>query len=62
MQEGRGKYKEQSKTTIEASSDVSGDVSGRQKNATMVYVDVDACTFDRVLLYLEHEAHGEEFR
>jgi hypothetical protein len=24
-------------------------------------VDVDACTFDRVLLYLEHEARGEAF-
>jgi cytochrome b involved in lipid metabolism len=26
-----------------------------------VNVDLDACTFDRVLLYLEHEARGEEF-
>jgi hypothetical protein len=27
-----------------------------------VWVDVDACTFDRVLLYLEHEARGEQFK
>ena len=25
-------------------------------------MDVDACTFDRVLLYLEHEAREEEFK
>jgi hypothetical protein len=25
-------------------------------------VDVDACTFDRVLLYLEHEARAEDFQ
>lgn len=27
----------------------------------LIKVDVDACTFDRVLLYLEHEARNEEF-
>lgn len=27
-----------------------------------VHVAVDTCTFDRVLLYLEHEARGEPFR
>lgn len=28
----------------------------------VVPISLDACTFDRVLLYLEHEARGEEFR
>lgn len=40
--------------------------AGRGKYTTTdvrsVRVDVDACTFDRVLLYLEHEARGDVFR
>lgn len=28
----------------------------------LIKVSVDACTFDRVLLYLEHEARGDSFR
>jgi cytochrome b involved in lipid metabolism len=34
---------------------------GSEEQRNSVRVDLDACTFDRVLLYLEHEARGEEF-
>lgn len=47
VQKGRGKYRD-SEDTESASVEVS--------------VDMDACTFDRVLLYLEHEARDEEFK
>lgn len=34
----------------------------KEEGAASCEVPVDACTFDRVLLYLEHEARGEPFK
>lgn len=50
VQAGRGKY--QTSEASEASAACSD----------LISIDVDACTFDRVLLYLEHEAREEVFK
>jgi hypothetical protein len=39
----------------------SGEIDSDYIAEDLIRVDVDACTFDRVLLYLEHEARNEEF-
>jgi len=39
----------------------SGLIDPEYINETLIPVPIDACTFDRVLLYLEHEARGEAF-
>ena len=53
VQSGRGKYKassdQKSKLSEESTTDNEPD---------LVPIAVDACTFDRVLLYLEHSARG----
>jgi hypothetical protein len=54
VQAGRGKYK----TTADSDSTNAGGDTG----ANDISVDVDACTFDRVLLYLEHEAREQTFK
>ena len=54
VQAGRGIYKECSPSAA------AGD--DEQDERCDVQVDVDACTFDRVLLYLEHEARAEDFQ
>lgn len=51
VQAGRGKY--------HASAGGSGNDIPTSES---IPVNVDACTFDRVLLYLEHEARGDEFK
>jgi hypothetical protein len=53
VQAGRGKYQ----------SDLINDGdSGNESFCPVIKVDVGACTFDRVLLYLEHEAREETFK
>jgi cytochrome b involved in lipid metabolism len=52
VQEGRGKYRQ-----INA-----GPEENDTETECKAVIDVGACTFDRVLLYLEHEARGETFR
>ena len=47
VQAGRGKYKSNTEDDNEADE---------------IQIEVDACTFDRVLLYLEHVAREEEFK
>jgi cytochrome b involved in lipid metabolism len=54
VQAGYGKYKESSATSGSGFSESSG--------VPTVSIDVEACTFDRVLLYLQHEDRGEEFK
>jgi cytochrome b involved in lipid metabolism len=54
VQEGRGKYRS---TTAAANDSIDA-----ENVETTAVVDVSACTFDRVLLYLEHEARGEQFK
>lgn len=51
VQAGKGKY----------GAPASIEEDGAPVSEEVVHVDVDACTFDRVLLYLEHEARGEAF-
>lgn len=50
VQAGKGKYCLPSETDVSESS------------LNTARVPVDACTFDRVLLYLEHEVRNEEFK
>jgi hypothetical protein len=52
VQAGYGKYKDACEM-----SDNLDQTTGRS-----CFVDLSACTFDRVLLYLEHAARGEEFK
>jgi hypothetical protein len=56
VQAGRGKYQ----TSVPPDSDVKS--SSSSSSCDTIRVDVEACTFDRVLLYLEHEARGEVFK
>lgn len=60
VQAGRGKYK----TNSPDDTTVSGDApdEGEKYSVNNISVNVDACTFDRVLLYLEHEARGQVFK
>lgn len=65
VQAGRGIYSVATinvRTAAEVSleSDQQDSIPGNSKSP--LKVDVDACTFDRVLLYLEHEARGDTFR
>jgi hypothetical protein len=56
VQLGKGIYREEQEER-------NGIEEKREININMkVEIDVDACTFDKVLLYLEHEARGEPFR
>ena len=68
VQSGRGKYTNQSTTTSISNS--TDNVVNENINSNMIIgnsvenpfsIDVDACTFDRVLLYLEHEQRHEIF-
>ena len=60
VQAGRGKYKHNHVTKEPLDSDHACEDMSNQPG--QITVAVDACTFDRVLLYLEHEARGEAFR
>jgi hypothetical protein len=62
VQAGKGKYSDSvaSCTNEDKSNKVYND-DGICIN-DIIHVDVDACTFDRVLLYLEHEARMENFK
>ena len=71
VQAGRGKYQASATTTTKDDSSSSnnsggggggGGGGGRSHSCDIIPVDVDACTFDRVLLYLEHEAREELFK
>ena len=63
VQQGRGKY---ATTTDQSSSSPASKIVlestevNNQENPTKI--NVDACTFDRVLLYLEHEYRHEVFK
>ena len=67
VQDGKGKYKlvaeqqQRPQTSMNAENASSEDLP-EEECIPAVRVPVDACTFDRVLLYLEHEARGEQFR
>lgn len=61
VQAGRGKYKG-GETLCSAKADTDASTDELPYKAETISIDLDACTFDRVLLYLEHEARGEEFR
>ena len=50
VQAGYGKYKDPSEISNKP-----------EESSASCHVDLSACTFDRVLLYLEHESRGEEF-
>lgn len=57
VQAAYGKYK----TLSEAKTDTSADDAVTDKETpTFVRISVDACTFDRVLLYLEHVDRGNQ--
>jgi hypothetical protein len=58
VQAGRGKYN--SDQII--SEAVESESSHEEESTQSCQVNLDACTFDRVLLYLEHEACHEEFK
>ena len=63
VQAGRGKYQASATTTTKDDSSSSNNSGGgRSHSCDIIPVDVDACTFDRVLLYLEHEAREELFK
>ena len=53
VQAGRGKYQ---------SDSINDGDSSNESICPVIKVDVGACTFDRVLLYLEHEAREETFK
>ena len=53
VQAGRGKYRE---------GDAEAAATPVVRDAPPCHVAVDCCTFDRVLLYLEHEARAEPFK
>jgi hypothetical protein len=55
VQAGRGKY---ANSSVMENQHV--ELYGTEDNP--YFIDVDACAFDRVLLYLEHEARNEPFR
>ena len=55
VQAGRGKYRVDKDGREDGEDD-------QPDGVNLIQVDVDACTFDRVLLYLEHEARGQEFK
>lgn len=60
VQAGKGKYNQAKQ---EAShSDVGEVTEDGLPVEDCLYINVESCTFDRVLLYLEHEARGEEFK
>ena len=63
VQAGRGKYRATEGTVRpEGKSDMNDPNEGDSHyGPNDITVDVDACTFDRVLLYLEHEARGQTF-
>jgi len=56
VQEGRGKYSKLADLDSHSGPPPPGSASSPFK------ADVDACTFDRVLLYLEHYIRGDAFR
>lgn len=62
VQAGRGIYREN--TGASHSSSIGGEcrLERQREEEYDIQIDVDACTFDRVLLYLEHEARGEDFQ
>ena len=62
VQAGRGIYKENSGEEPAASTSSAAVHCTDASVIEEVWVDVDACTFDRVLLYLEHEARGDQFK
>lgn len=62
VQEGRGKYRVGSALSTSLASLANETDLQAEEEECRVSVDVEACTFDRVLLYLEHEARGEEFK
>jgi hypothetical protein len=64
VQAGRGIYQQCSQyVKVESNVHIGGDNANLGEEERFdVEVDVDACTFDRVLLYLEHEARGEMFK
>ena len=70
VQAGRGKYKFISDHQNHHKNSLSGQAEEVEAASTVVQVldaytarvPMDACTFDRVLLYLEHEARGEAFQ
>lgn len=69
VQAGKGKYKGDG-DSVQPTDMVQPDASALASHSdetegegeVTAEVDVDACTFDRVLLYLEHAARGEQFR
>ena len=54
VQAGYGKYRESAVNF--------GSGLGEMPQQPTVSIDVEACTFDRILLYLQHEDRGEEFK
>lgn len=56
VQAGRGKYRHAAAAAAAKKEDCQAAV--QIGDAFSASVDMDACTFDRVLLYLEHEARG----
>jgi cytochrome b involved in lipid metabolism len=60
VQAGRGKYAQPAQSRCEDSSNSNNPET--QDLVNRIVVPVDACTFDRVLLYLEHEIRGETFK
>ena len=63
VQAGRGKYRQGTTTTTTAldAPTPAAEVAGEDRKEEL-RVALDSCTFDRVLLYLEHEARQQEFR
>ena len=67
VQAGRGKYRQGTTTTTTAldapisAAAVAGE-DRKEDREEELRVALDSCTFDRVLLYLEHEARQQEFR
>ena len=58
VQAGRGKYRHASAAASTAAKREDCPAAVQIGDAFSASVDMDACTFDRVLLYLEHEARG----
>ena len=54
VQAGRGKYRHAAAAAKKEDCQAAVQIG----DAFSASVDMDACTFDRVLLYLEHEARG----
>lgn len=67
VQEGKGIYRDSAASSgiymsNESKHLLADRIDSDYINEDLVPVNVESCTFDRVLLYLEHEARNEEFK